>query len=98
MIRPLVNGLISGSQMKRARFLCRAICPELAGATVPIREITRARNKHRRDLQTTIRDRRRTVEELVEMKQGNARIDKGRDDKPHETKRKEPALRRYINE
>jgi putative transposase len=80
------------------RFLCRAICPELAGATVPIREITRARNKHRRDLQTTIRDRRRTVEEQTEMKRGNARTDKEADDTSDETKRKKPALRRYINE
>jgi putative transposase len=80
------------------RFLCRAICPELAGATIPIREITRARNKHRRDLQTTIRDRRRTVEELMEMKRGNARSDEQPDEAPDETKKTEPALRRYINE
>ena len=32
------------------RFLCRAICQELAGATVPLRDILRARNRHRRDL------------------------------------------------
>jgi putative transposase len=54
-------------------FLCRAICPELAGTTVPVREIVRARNKHRRDLQAMVRDRRRTVDELLEMKQGTAR-------------------------
>jgi putative transposase len=80
------------------RFLCRAISPELAGATVSIREITRARNKHRRDLQITIRNRRRTVEELVEIKRGDARIDKDTDRKPDETKKREPPLRRYINE
>ena len=80
------------------RFLCRAICPELAGVTVPIREIMRARNKHRRDLQTTIRDRRRTIDELVEMKRGNSRIDKEQDDKPDETTRRVPSLRRYLNE
>lgn len=80
------------------RFLCRAICPELAEATVPIREITRARNKHRRDLQTMIRDRRRAVEELVEMKRGNSRIDKELEQKPVKTERMLPALRRYINE
>jgi putative transposase len=32
------------------RFLCRAICQELAGATVPLRDILKARNRHRRDL------------------------------------------------
>jgi putative transposase len=55
------------------QFLCRAICPELAGATIPIREIVRARNQHRRDLQATVRDRRRTVDELMEIKRGDAR-------------------------
>jgi putative transposase len=78
------------------RFLCRAICPELAGATVPIREITQARNKHRHDLQNLIRDRRRTVEELLEMKRGNARIDKELDEKAPPTKR--ITLKRYYNE
>lgn len=61
---------------RRQRFLCRAVCPELPGVIVPVRKITRAPNKHRRDLQTMIRDRRRTVEELVVMKRGDARIEK----------------------
>ena len=39
------------------RFLCRAISQELAGATVPLREILRARNRTRRDLRQTLRDR-----------------------------------------
>ena len=29
------------------KFLCRAVCPELAGATVPLRELLRARNRQR---------------------------------------------------
>ena len=32
------------------KFLCRAVCAELAGATVPLREILRARNRQRREL------------------------------------------------
>src|SRR5262249_46771579 len=32
----------------RDRFLCRAICQDLAGATIPLREILRARNRHPR--------------------------------------------------
>jgi len=48
----------------RDRFLCRAICQELAGATVPLRDILRARNRHRRDLRQTLRDRAQVVESL----------------------------------
>ena len=49
----------------RDRFLCRAICQELAGATVPLRDIMRARNRHRRDLRQTLRDRAQVVESLL---------------------------------
>jgi len=50
------------------RFLCQAICPELAGATVPLREILRARNRRRRELRGVLRDRQSTVDALLEMK------------------------------
>ena len=79
-------------------FLCRAICPELAGTTVPFREIVRARNKHRRDLQATVRDRRRTVDELLEMKQGTARTGDEAEEKSPRIKDKRPTLKRYFNE
>ena len=32
------------------KFLCRAVCAELAGETVPLREILRTRNRRRREL------------------------------------------------
>ena len=47
------------------RFLCQAICPELAGATVPLREILRARNRRRRELRGVLRDRQSTVDALL---------------------------------
>ena len=77
-------------------FVCRAICPELAGTTVPVREIVRARNKHRRDLQATVRDRRRTVDELLEMKQGTARTEDEAEEKSPRIKDKRPTLKRYV--
>jgi hypothetical protein len=49
-------------------FLCRAISPELAGETVPLREIFRARNRQLRDLRAVIRDRQEAVETLLEIK------------------------------
>src|SRR2546430_14711432 len=45
-------------------FLCRAICPELAGETIALKDIIRARNVHRRQLRATLADREATVEAL----------------------------------
>ena len=53
--------------------LCRAICPELAGATVPLRDILRARNQRRRQLRTILRDRKKMVTELLNLKTGAPR-------------------------
>jgi putative transposase len=52
----------------QGRFLCRAVCQELAGATVPLRDIVSARNRRRRELRQTIVDRRRVVDSLLEAK------------------------------
>jgi len=49
------------------KFLCRA---ELAGATVPLREILRSRNRRRRELRGVLRHRQAAVDTLVEMKRG----------------------------
>jgi putative transposase len=70
----------------------------LAGATIPIREIVRARNKHRRDLQAKVRDRRRTVDELMEIKRGDARINKEAEEKSPRAQDKKVTLKRYFNE
>ena len=40
------------------RFLCRAICAELAGETIALRDIMRTRNRRRRDLRQTLQDAR----------------------------------------
>ena len=52
------------------RFLCRAVCQELAGATVTFREIATARNRRRRELRRTLDERRRLVDSLLEAKRG----------------------------
>ena len=46
-------------------FLCRAICPELAGTAVSLKEITSARNARRRDLAGGLRDRASVVDRLI---------------------------------
>ena len=48
------------------RFLCRAICQELAGATIPLRDLLQARNRHRRDLRQFLQEREQVVESLAE--------------------------------
>ena len=78
------------------RFLCRAICPELAGAAVPLREIVRARNQRRRQLRTTLRERRKTVDTLLELKRGG--VETPAESRPEEKEGSIPALRRYLNE
>ena len=52
------------------RFLCRAICQELAGATVPLRDIMRARNRHRRELRQTLQERAQVVDSLLNLHRG----------------------------
>ena len=82
----------------QGKFLCRAICPELAGATVPLRDIKRARDQRRRDLRDTLRDRRKTVETLLELRRGSlppmAEPIAVGEDKPTPA----PVLKRYRNE
>lgn len=52
------------------RFLCRAVCPELAGETMALRDILRARGQRRRELRATLGSRRHTVEMLLDIKRG----------------------------
>jgi putative transposase len=49
-------------------FLCRAICQELTGETVPLRDIVRARDRQRRELRQTLEERRRKVESLLDSR------------------------------
>jgi putative transposase len=50
-------------------FLCRAICPELAGTAVSLKEITSARNARRRHLTGGLRDRASVVDRLIAVHQ-----------------------------
>ncbi|MFD0480496.1 Mu transposase C-terminal domain-containing protein [Nonomuraea thailandensis] len=46
-------------------FLCRAICPELSGATISLKEITAARNARRKQLRGTLTSRSAVVDRLL---------------------------------
>jgi putative transposase len=47
------------------QFLCRAICQELAGEEISLKEIIRARSERRRELRTGLRERNALVEALL---------------------------------
>ena len=57
----------------REKFLCRAICQELAGETVPVREIVRVRRTRHRELRAIIEDRRRAAAAFEEPKPATRR-------------------------
>lgn len=81
----------------RDRFLCRAISADLAGQTVPLREIVNARKRRREQLRTIVKDRLKTVDTLLEFKRGLQREDvHGSTIIAAEPKRSK--LKRYINE
>jgi putative transposase len=54
----------------RDRFLCRAISSELAGETIPLRDILRVRNRRRKELRSILHDRQKLVDTLLQLKQG----------------------------
>jgi len=53
----------------RDGFLCRALCPELAGAAISLKEITAARNARRRELKGKLGERASVVDRLLEVHQ-----------------------------
>ena len=81
----------------QGKFLCRAICSEFAGETVALRDIKRARDQRRRDLRDTLRDRRKTVEALLELRRGSPPAAEPIAARQDETK-PVSALKRYRNE
>ena len=79
----------------QGRFVCRAVCPDLAGETVPLREVIRARNRRRREVRGILKDRRKTVDALLELKRGSP---EPQPEAPTEPRRADPPLKRYFNE
>jgi putative transposase len=75
-------------------FLCRAICPELAGYTISLKEIQAARNAQRKALRETLTDRQKVVEQYLAVHQPPA-------ENPPEQESATPVaprLKRYANE
>jgi putative transposase len=74
------------------RFLCRALCPELAGTTIGLKDLIRARDARRRELRAGIRERAELVELLLGV---HAELPLAPED-PLPTPG--PRLKRYVHE
>ena len=79
------------------QFVCRAICQELAGRTVALREIVQARNSRRRERRQTLEERRRTVDSLLDAKRWSV-PEEEHDTPQSEPQVKTPKLKRYFSE
>lgn len=81
------------------KFLCRAICPELADTTVSLQEVIRARNRHRRELQGTLRERSKMVGELLRLKRSEPLAPTAEPMEPEQLPApSSPPLKRYFND
>jgi putative transposase len=78
----------------RDAFLCRAICPELAGQTIGIKDIIRARDERRKTLRGEIKDHQALIEQYLAVH---------REEPPpalpdSDQSTPKPKLKRYYNE
>ena len=79
------------------KFLCRAICPELATTTVTIKEIAAARYARRKALKQQIEERVSIVDALMGVK-SKSKAKSESTISTNKTKPKPSRLKRYINE
>lgn len=77
-------------------FLCRAICQELAGETISLKDIIRARTERRHALQSTIKNRRSLVDQV--LARPAAASSTALPSSPAASTTRVPVLRRYIHE
>lgn len=80
----------------RDSFLCRAICPELAGQTIGIKDIVRARDERRKALRGEIKDHQALVEQYLAV----PRVEPPPPSEPDQPAQSDqrPRLKRYYNE
>lgn len=75
------------------RFLCQAVCAELAGQTVGLKEIVRARREQRAQVRQGLSERRAVVERYIGVHQPEPPAP--RDPEPSSAS---PRLKRYFND
>lgn len=78
-------------------FLCRAICQELSGQTVSLKEIEKARVKRRKQVRAGLTTRAAVVEQFIAVHQEEASL-KPPAQKEQSLEPARPRLKRYIHE
>ncbi len=78
------------------RFLCRAICQELSGQTVSLKEIEKARSERRKQVRAGLSTRAAVVEHFLAVHQEEAPTPRVQVAEPEPVGR--PRLKGYINE
>jgi putative transposase len=79
-------------------FLCRAVCQELAGQTVSLKDIIRARNRRRRELKQEIRGRTELIQTYLQAQQGEPALPLPPPTKPAPSTAPVRRLKLYENE
>jgi putative transposase len=81
----------------RNAFLCRAVCQELADKIISLEEIIRARNRRRRALRGTIKERSALIQAYLEVHEDPPPVTETENDQelPEPTTKR---LKRYYNE
>jgi len=77
-------------------FLCRAICPELSGQTVSLKEIEKARNERRKQVRSGLSSRAAVVEQFIAVHHEEPPSLQEQEKQPEPVGR--PKLKGYINE
>jgi putative transposase len=78
------------------RFVCRAICQELAGQTISLKEIEKARVERRKQVKAGLSSRAAVVEQFIAVHQEETFLPKTEAREPA-TVAERPRLKRYIN-
>jgi putative transposase len=79
-------------------FICQAICSELAGQTVTLKDIIRARNRRRRQLREEIKDREALVRTYLEVHQPEPELPQPEPTEVESTSPPPKRLKGYYNE
>jgi putative transposase len=81
-------------------YLCRAINPDLAGETIALKDIIRARNQRRRELRSTLAERQAMVDALLGLRSGADQepVPVPSEPSPRASEPQRPRLKRYDNE
>ncbi len=76
-------------------FLCRAVCQELSGLTISLKEIEKARVQRRKDIRAGLDSRKAVVDRFIAVHQEAPAL---REPVPEPEPVGRPRLKGYINE